>query len=198
MAAYLGLSDWAKTGICRSFTRVAGRAIGNLESFRPSPRRDDLRPSFVEPISTPNAFGTVTGRYRSGQTGRTVNPLAYAFSGSNPLLPSFPQRFFFPPRFGFEPPRFALDFFPPFLPRLGFFAREADFFPRVPPAFDLPRADDADDFDFGAGFFFPPFFAPPLLLDFFEPDAAFLAGAFLAARFAGFAAFFATALTAFF
>ena len=28
------------------------------------------------------------GRYRSGQTGRTVNPLAYAFSGSNPLLPS--------------------------------------------------------------------------------------------------------------
>lgn len=28
-----------------------------------------------------------TGRYRSGQTGRTVNPLAYAFSGSNPLLP---------------------------------------------------------------------------------------------------------------
>ena len=27
------------------------------------------------------------GRYRSGQTGRTVNPLAYAFSGSNPLLP---------------------------------------------------------------------------------------------------------------
>ncbi len=30
-----------------------------------------------------------TGRYRSGQTGRTVNPLAYAFSGSNPLLPIF-------------------------------------------------------------------------------------------------------------
>src|SRR4029077_17300750 len=29
----------------------------------------------------------LTGRYRSGQTGRTVNPLANAFSGSNPLLP---------------------------------------------------------------------------------------------------------------
>ena len=27
------------------------------------------------------------GRYRSGQTGQTVNLLAYAFSGSNPLLP---------------------------------------------------------------------------------------------------------------
>ena len=27
------------------------------------------------------------GRYRSGQTGRTVNPLAYAFAGSNPALP---------------------------------------------------------------------------------------------------------------
>ena len=28
------------------------------------------------------------GRYRSGQTGETVNLLAYAFSGSNPLLPN--------------------------------------------------------------------------------------------------------------
>ena len=28
------------------------------------------------------------GRYRSGQTGETVNLLAYAFSGSNPLLPT--------------------------------------------------------------------------------------------------------------
>src|SRR6266516_5312254 len=34
-----------------------------------------------------NAF--VAGRYRSGQTGRTVNPLAYAFAGSNPALPNF-------------------------------------------------------------------------------------------------------------
>jgi hypothetical protein len=30
---------------------------------------------------------TIPGRYRSGQTGQTVNLLAYAFSGSNPLLP---------------------------------------------------------------------------------------------------------------
>jgi hypothetical protein len=28
-----------------------------------------------------------TGRYRSGQTGQTVNLLAYAFAGSNPALP---------------------------------------------------------------------------------------------------------------
>ena len=31
------------------------------------------------------------GRYRSGQTGRTVNPLAYAFKGSNPFLPTISQ-----------------------------------------------------------------------------------------------------------
>jgi hypothetical protein len=28
-----------------------------------------------------------TGRFRSGQTGQTVNLLAYAFAGSNPALP---------------------------------------------------------------------------------------------------------------
>ena len=32
----------------------------------------------------------IKGRYRSGQTGRTVNSLAYAFSGSNPDLPTPP------------------------------------------------------------------------------------------------------------
>ena len=37
--------------------------------------------------SGPTIFKTITGRYRSGQTGRTVNPLAYAFAGSNPALP---------------------------------------------------------------------------------------------------------------
>src|SRR5438067_2011513 len=31
----------------------------------------------------------LAGRYRSGQTGRTVNPLAYAFVGSNPTLPIY-------------------------------------------------------------------------------------------------------------
>ena len=30
----------------------------------------------------------IMGRYRSGQTGQTVNLLAHAFSGSNPLLPN--------------------------------------------------------------------------------------------------------------
>lgn len=28
------------------------------------------------------------GRYQSGQMGRTVNPLAYAYGGSNPSLPT--------------------------------------------------------------------------------------------------------------
>ena len=91
----------------------------------------------------------------------------------------------------------ALDFFPPFLPRLDFFARDEDFFPRVLRAFDLRRADEADDFDFFAVFFLPPFFAPPDLIRFLERDAAFLLAA-LPARFAGFGAFFATALAFFF
>ena len=34
---------------------------------------------------TANTF--ITGRYRSGQTGQTVNLLANAFAGSNPALP---------------------------------------------------------------------------------------------------------------
>lgn len=51
--------------------------------FSPHFLVDDLR-GRLHP-STPSFGGT--GRYRSGQTGRTVNPLAYAFSGSNPLLP---------------------------------------------------------------------------------------------------------------
>ncbi|MEY2525890.1 MAG: hypothetical protein QOE73_661 [Verrucomicrobiota bacterium] len=44
-----------------------------------------MRRAGREPISTL----TLAGRYRSGQTGRTVNPLAYAFAGSNPALPIF-------------------------------------------------------------------------------------------------------------
>ncbi len=31
---------------------------------------------------------TNTGRYQSGQLGRTVNPLSYDFAGSNPALPT--------------------------------------------------------------------------------------------------------------
>jgi hypothetical protein len=30
----------------------------------------------------------MTGSYRSGQTGQTVNLMAYAFAGSNPALPN--------------------------------------------------------------------------------------------------------------
>ncbi|CAN5599460.1 hypothetical protein BH20VER3_BH20VER3_23480 [soil metagenome] len=41
------------------------------------------------------------GRYRSGQTGRTVNPLAYAFAGSNPALPTI----FLPAVAWFQPGR---------------------------------------------------------------------------------------------
>jgi hypothetical protein len=49
-----------------------------------TPPAKQLRPPASEPIS--DARGA--GRYRSGQTGRTVNPLAYAFAGSNPALPT--------------------------------------------------------------------------------------------------------------
>jgi hypothetical protein len=39
-----------------------------------------------------NGFIKITkskkGRFQSGQMGRTVNPLAYAFVGSNPTLPT--------------------------------------------------------------------------------------------------------------
>ena len=114
------------------------------------------------------------GRYRSGQTGRTVNPLAYAFVGSNPTLPIFARSesypFFFPP----------LRLLPRDLPPL-FFADDlderADFFPRLlllvdflPPDF-FPRAAEpfAFPFDFfraGAFDFLPPFFAPPRFLRF--------------------------------
>ena len=40
------------------------------------------------PPSEPISNAPSEGRYRSGQTGRTVNPLAYAFAGSNPALPT--------------------------------------------------------------------------------------------------------------
>jgi hypothetical protein len=53
--------------------------------------------SGVKPLATssPPAYinACPEGRYRSGQTGRTVNPLAYAFAGSNPALPTFFRRF---------------------------------------------------------------------------------------------------------
>ena len=36
----------------------------------------------------PNPTGGSKGRYRSGQTGQTVNLLAHAFAGSNPARPT--------------------------------------------------------------------------------------------------------------
>ncbi len=35
------------------------------------------------------AASVFSGGFQSGQMGRTVNPLAYAFDGSNPSLPTF-------------------------------------------------------------------------------------------------------------
>ena len=70
----------------RSDRRVLRVRIDN--SRAPSASPNHLRRIEREPISTL----APTGRYRSGQTGRTVNPLAYAFAGSNPALPSSPLR----------------------------------------------------------------------------------------------------------
>ena len=53
--------------------------------FAAQSRANHLRERYRKPISTL----ILPGRYRSGQTGRTVNPLAYAFAGSNPALPTF-------------------------------------------------------------------------------------------------------------
>src|SRR5207237_10763533 len=66
------------------------RFVNRRSLTRQAPRPTDpnhLRRRAPEPISTLAVLGKA-GRYRSGQTGRTVNPLAYAFSGSNPLLPT--------------------------------------------------------------------------------------------------------------
>ena len=35
-----------------------------------------------------STFVLEKGRFQSGQMGRTVNPLSFDFSGSNPLLPT--------------------------------------------------------------------------------------------------------------
>ena len=53
-------------------------------------RNTSLIGKTVATASEPSLYQTLAGagRYRSGQTGRTVNPLAYAFAGSNPALPT--------------------------------------------------------------------------------------------------------------
>ncbi len=115
------------------------------------------------------------GRYRSGQTGRTVNPLAYAFVGSNPTLPTPALQFSCSDRLGNYRP---LRDFPPALrpdweedlppPRLDFDERPGDFactvtervallFPaRLPPPLLPPRLRPL---------LFPPEERPPLDLE---------------------------------
>ncbi len=39
----------------------------------------------------PKKYTVIKGSYPSGQRGQTVNLLAPAFSGSNPLLPNYPS-----------------------------------------------------------------------------------------------------------
>jgi hypothetical protein len=95
------------------------------------------------------------------------------------------------------PPLFARLDLPPLFPRLDFFA--LDFLPRMPPDFDLPRADEA-----GRADFLPPFlaarFVPPDLPRVFELEAAFFRpfDAAFAAVLADLLALVATRLTAFF
>jgi hypothetical protein len=88
---------------------IAGPAVFDTERARWIPKRGALgwRSSMVEQLicnqqvggSSPFASSTgpaserarldiLTGRYRSGQTGQTVNLLAHAFGGSNPPLPT--------------------------------------------------------------------------------------------------------------
>lgn len=48
-------------------------------------RYDNLKSSFVGIYATKESVG---GEYQSGQLGRTVNPLTYVFTGSNPVSPT--------------------------------------------------------------------------------------------------------------
>ena len=77
-----------KNGGCKPPLLEAAKPPECGTRLRHRPRAKDLRPRAPEPISTL----APTGRYRSGQTGRTVNPLAYAFTGSNPVLPISPSQ----------------------------------------------------------------------------------------------------------
>ena len=80
-------------GTADDYHRASERAIPLRRARGPHPNH--LRRKAPKPISTLAVAGNA-GRYRSGQTGRTVNPLAYAFTGSNPVLPSPTRyRFFF-------------------------------------------------------------------------------------------------------
>jgi hypothetical protein len=62
---------------------------GDLYTLPPAaaPGKQGLEVKHSEPDPQRPNWERIPGRYRSGQTGQTVNLLAYAFSGSNPLLP---------------------------------------------------------------------------------------------------------------
>lgn len=55
-------------------------------AVRPSSRSVDTR--ILGSYSPTQNPGLLSGAYRSGQTGQTVNLLAYAFVGSNPTAPT--------------------------------------------------------------------------------------------------------------
>ena len=54
---------------------------------RAAPEQQGQKSKTPKPKLRTPIWERIPGRYRSGQTGQTVNLLAYAFSGSNPLLP---------------------------------------------------------------------------------------------------------------
>ena len=80
--------EWVGSLACARDDKMGvHRACGSQMISRVNPvsrESNHLRRASREPISTL----ATTGRFRSGQTGQTVNLLAYAFAGSNPALPS--------------------------------------------------------------------------------------------------------------
>ena len=77
---------------CENFQNHAGFDVGDgFDSHRPAPVFVVGRDEPSRRVSCPASAGrpdilTAGERYRSGQTGQTVNLLAYAFDGSNPSL----------------------------------------------------------------------------------------------------------------
>jgi hypothetical protein len=90
----LGLCNWKHRRAYTSYALDVGRAQVRFLHLTPIYR---LIAQWLEQGahnalvggSNPSGPNLLKGRYRSGQTGRTVNPLAYAFTGSNPVLPTW-------------------------------------------------------------------------------------------------------------
>ena len=105
----IGISRDANTCECRrnDEQEVLSEAAPSERRLRSHPLGDDLRNP--KPLATRGTRAYINarseGRYRSGQTGRTVNPLAYAFAGSNPALPIFPRTELVAFTFSAFPPR---------------------------------------------------------------------------------------------